>query len=168
MQSAVYLDWGRVEEARQVLERAPRTDDRILLWAWGTWSPTQAITRRRCVVWPRHEQRIAAALFVVERMLSQLLEEDPVRRHLSSIYAGLGRKEDAIREAKGWEACGGLVRDEKGLGGARSGEAEAAPRVHRGGDRRPSSAKLARRDPVRVMGSRGGDGGTGGPRDRRP
>src|SRR5512134_4185346 len=55
MQSAVYLDWGRVEEARQVLERAPRTDDRILLCAWGTWSPTQAITRRRCVVWARHE-----------------------------------------------------------------------------------------------------------------
>jgi tetratricopeptide (TPR) repeat protein len=34
MRSAVYLDWGRPKEAREALERAPRTDDRHLLWAW--------------------------------------------------------------------------------------------------------------------------------------
>jgi regulator of sirC expression with transglutaminase-like and TPR domain len=42
----------------------------------------------------------AAALRVVERILMEAPEDDSARGTLGGIYAGLGRKEDAIREAK--------------------------------------------------------------------
>ncbi len=131
MKSGVFLDWGRPEEAREVLERAPRTDERHLLWAWWYleyWTGNHQAALDRLAAAPevlefswgkfpralleamtydamnQSEQArasYAAALRVVERSLRKTSEDGFVRGLLGGIYAGLGRKEDAIREAKG-------------------------------------------------------------------
>jgi len=129
-QSALYLDWGRPKEAREVLERAPRTDERHLLWAWWYleyWTGNHQAALERLAAapevlefgWGKYPRALlesmtydamnqprraraawAASLRVVERILKKTPEDDAVRGLLGVIYAGLGRKEDAIREAK--------------------------------------------------------------------
>ncbi len=131
MKSAVYLDWGRPKEAREALERAPRTDDRHLLWAWWYleyWTGNYEAALDRLAEAPeilefhwgmfprvlleamtydamnqpeRTRASYAAALRVVERILVETPEDDRVRGHLGGIYFGLGRRDDGIREVRG-------------------------------------------------------------------
>jgi tetratricopeptide (TPR) repeat protein len=130
LKSGVHLDWGRPEEAREVLERAPRTDKRHLLWAWWYlehWTGNHQAALHRLAEMPevlelgfgkfprvyleawtfdamnqpeRARASYAAALRVIERILRKTPEDELARRLLPDIHARLGRKEDAIREAK--------------------------------------------------------------------
>jgi adenylate cyclase len=52
----------------------------------------------------------AAALEVVERLLTDTPDDEFARRPLAMLYAGLGRKSDAIREAKGAVERGRMSR----------------------------------------------------------
>jgi tetratricopeptide (TPR) repeat protein len=131
-ESAIYMDWGQLEKARETLESAPRMEDDALLLSWWSlewWAGNNEAALDRLADAPemfvffwgklprafleavtydamkdRESARAsyAAALSVVEEALAETPDDEQLRRRLGRIYSGLGRKDEAIREMEGW------------------------------------------------------------------
>jgi TolB-like protein/tetratricopeptide (TPR) repeat protein len=131
-QAAFYSDWGQLEKARATLASAPPTNNPALVigwWSLETWEGNHQAALGRLADAPEmfvfqwgkipkallearsydamKESELArasyaTALEVIERGLAQFPDDEKLRRNLGDIYAGLGRKDEAIREIEGW------------------------------------------------------------------